>query len=169
VQAVYDTIVREDLKLVGGKNDREKVLGFGAGDTRSFCAAHLQGCAAGAGSTVVSISYVQYRDAVEDPDQIIGSGGGEPPNRVLNTARSDEVIQRLGILGTCHDFVDIGPAPISQKNGPGLGPERNHMAGPVVLLVLSRSLVLSDDVRVVFPDRAARGDAGLFMFAHAEP
>ncbi len=64
------------------------------------------------------------------------------------------------------EYVDPGKAAVGEEHGLGMGFEREHVPGPVVLLVLPGLLVLPDNILLVVVDVHAADHAGLDPAAH---
>src|SRR5688500_1793161 len=75
-------------------------------------------------------------------------------------------MDRLASQHRFGEYVDLGTAAIRQEYGLGMGFEREHVSGAVVLLVLSGLLVLADDILLVVVDVHAADHAGLDAAAH---
>src|SRR5215203_4153498 len=110
----------------------------------------------------MSIGNVKRVHIFERLDQRSGLRGTDAPDPMLDTIERSEVDKRLGRRPHALDnLVDPLIRAMREKHRPGLRPQLNDMASAIVFLVLPRSLVLLNDVAIVFSQRIATGDAGL--------
>ena len=91
------------------------------------------------------------------------------PERVAHAVNRLEIDERLGLDRLRDELIDLRARTVNQKHRAGLRAERQHVPGAIVFLVAPRPFVLLDDVAVVFVERVAGGQAGLFVRAHAQP
>ena len=126
----------------------------------------------GGGRAVVAVGDVER----VDPAERLHERGGlvDGPDRVLDVVLGPEVVDRRALHGPGDGVVDGVVAAVSQHDRLGVGPLREHVARPVVLLVGPRVLVLEDDVVVVVlgrdqPDEPRLGPAVHDQAVHVEP
>ena len=97
-------------------------------------------------------------------------GVGDPPDRVPHAVGRGEVVERRGRRVPASASASIsGRAAVGEEHRLGVGAERQHVAGAVVLLVRPGLLVLPDDVALVVVDVHAADHAGLRPPVHDLP
>ena len=85
------------------------------------------------------------------------------PDRMRHAVRRDKVEQGTVVHILGDEFVDLRLVAVGHQNRAGLGVDRKHVAGAIVLLVRSRLLVLLDDVVVVVIQVAAADQPDLIV------
>ncbi len=96
-------------------------------------------------------------------DIAIGLRIGHGPDRMRHTVGRDEVEQRTVIHILRDDSVNPRSIAVGHQNRSGLGVDREHMAGAIVLLVGVRLFVLLDDAVVVVIHVAAADQPDLIV------
>ncbi len=91
------------------------------------------------------------------------------PEHMLDPVGSDEIVGRLPCGQPFDQRIDLGSRAIGQEDRSGVGVERLDVAGPIVLLLRPRVLVLLDQIGLVLVDARPGHETGLDVVAHPLP
>jgi hypothetical protein len=123
----------------------------------------------GAGGAVMPVRDVERGHRAKRGDQLALVVRGHPPHGVLHAINGGEVEQRRRPDRALHRPVNAGRRLVNQEHRPGLRPQLDDVARPIVLLVAARALVFLDDVAVVVVHGKGAGDPGLKVRSHTQP
>ena len=119
---------------------------------------------------MVTVGHVEFRDPAAGLHQGVPVDGiAHHPHDVLDAVGRDEIVRRLCCGESLNQHIDLGSRLVGQKNRSGIGVERIHVAGAVVLLDPPRILMLFDQAGLVLVDTGARNKTGLHVVPHALP
>ena len=129
-----------------GKGHRQKGVPLPTFATGS---AQLLSCAKGAGRTMVSVGNIQRWHRRKRLHQGTFVSRVHPPDGVQHAVGRCEIVERPGGCHMLDEAVDRRRRAVDQEHRAGLGMQRQQVPRAIVFLVLSRALVLLDDVALV--------------------
>src|SRR4030095_3937219 len=163
-----DPIVGEYLNLVGREEHALEEIAVFDSAPLFFFAAKLFAHSTGALSTMVAIGNVEIRDSCKSRRNLFIKSRIDPPDCVDHTVRSPETKKRLSPGNLLSKSINSQRGLVRYEDGSCLRPQSADVTGAIVFFILSCSFVLSNDVSVIFINRAACHDSSLLVVAHGQ-
>src|SRR5262245_10601079 len=149
VELLYYSVVRQDLKLISWEQHREEEVVFFISVVIRVLT-QFRTCAAGARRPVVAVGDIQQGNGLERLDEQVSISIRNAPDRMRYTIRCYEIVERILLLCSKNEVVDLLSAAVGQKHRTGLRAKGKHMPRTVIFFVFTGALVFTNYVRVIF-------------------
>src|ERR1700754_1766897 len=146
IQVFDRAVVGQYVRLIGGEENREKVIVLFIAGVIGVLLAQRGAGAAGAGGAVVAVGDIEQRHLFEFFDQRLRVFVGDAPDGMGDAVGGGEVAQGISLFGALDVGINLIASAISEKDRAGLRAKRNHVARAVVFFVFASSFMFANDV-----------------------